>query len=140
MLIHRRERATLPESVKGTIMTPQYRRGFAFDGKVVLVTGAATGIGRAVAARCAGGLGRAEEVLAQLDRILPALVPGRGHRTEVALAHGQLDLALALITPMRRSLPRVASGQWRRATLNGRHQRIIGCSPGGPGQAEHVAA
>jgi tetratricopeptide (TPR) repeat protein len=45
-------------------------------------------------------LGRAEAILAELDAILPAHVPGRGHRAEVALARGQLDVAAALITPL----------------------------------------
>jgi tetratricopeptide (TPR) repeat protein len=47
-----------------------------------------------------GDLGRAEAILAELDAILPQHVPGRGHRAEVALARGQLDLAVALIAPL----------------------------------------
>ncbi|HEY6665811.1 MAG TPA: hypothetical protein VI036_11875 [Propionibacteriaceae bacterium] len=53
-----------------------------------------------VSAMRRGELGRAEDVLAVLDRILPDHVPGRGHRAEVALARGQLDVALALIAPL----------------------------------------
>jgi tetratricopeptide (TPR) repeat protein len=47
-----------------------------------------------------GDLDRAEQILGELASILPAHVPGRGHRAEVALARGQLDLALALIAPL----------------------------------------
>ena len=53
-----------------------------------------------VSAMRRGDLDRAEEILAELDTILPAHVPARGHRAEVALACGQLDAALALITPL----------------------------------------
>jgi tetratricopeptide (TPR) repeat protein len=53
-----------------------------------------------VSAMRRGDLDRAEEVLAQLDTILPQHVPGRGHRAEVALARGQLDFAVALIKPL----------------------------------------
>lgn len=45
-------------------------------------------------------LDRAEAIFLTLDAILPAHVPGRGHRAEVALARGQLDLAMALIMPL----------------------------------------
>ena len=45
-------------------------------------------------------LDRAEAILAELHAILPAHVPGRGHRAEVALAQGQLDVAATLITPL----------------------------------------
>lgn len=47
-----------------------------------------------------GDLDRAEEIFVELDAILPQHVPGRGHRAEVALARGQLDLAAALTTPL----------------------------------------
>ena len=47
-----------------------------------------------------GSLDRAEEIFVELDAILPQHVPGRGHRAEVALARGQLNLAEALITPL----------------------------------------
>ena len=47
-----------------------------------------------------GDLDRAEAILVELDAILPAHVPGRGHRAEVALARGQLDVAMALIVPL----------------------------------------
>jgi tetratricopeptide (TPR) repeat protein len=53
-----------------------------------------------VSAMRQGDLERAELILAQLDAILPAHVPGRGHRAEVALARGQLDLAMTLIMPL----------------------------------------
>jgi tetratricopeptide (TPR) repeat protein len=49
--------------------------------------------------RC-GDLNRAEEILLDLDAILPQHVPGRGHRAEVALARGHLDLARSLIMPV----------------------------------------
>jgi tetratricopeptide (TPR) repeat protein len=45
-------------------------------------------------------LERAEQILLELHEILPAHGPGRGHRAEVALARGQLDLALSLIMPL----------------------------------------
>jgi predicted Zn-dependent protease len=51
------------------------------------------------AMRC-GDLDRAERVLAQVAAIVPAHVPGQGHRAEVALARGELELALSLITPL----------------------------------------
>jgi tetratricopeptide (TPR) repeat protein len=47
-----------------------------------------------------GELERAEAIFAELDAILPAHVPGRGHRAEVALACGQLDLAAGLVAPL----------------------------------------
>jgi tetratricopeptide (TPR) repeat protein len=53
-----------------------------------------------VSAMRRGDLDRAEAILAELDAILPAHVPGRGHRAEVALARGQLDVAAALIMPL----------------------------------------
>jgi tetratricopeptide (TPR) repeat protein len=53
-----------------------------------------------VSAMRRGDLDRAEEILSELDAILPQHVPGRGHRAEVALARGQVDLALELIEPL----------------------------------------
>ena len=53
-----------------------------------------------VSAMRRGELDRAEAILAELDAILPQHVPGRGHRAEVALARGQLEVAAALITPL----------------------------------------
>jgi hypothetical protein len=47
-----------------------------------------------------GDLDRAEAIFIELDAILPQHVPGRGHRAEVALARGELDVAAALITPL----------------------------------------
>jgi tetratricopeptide (TPR) repeat protein len=47
-----------------------------------------------------GDLELAESRFAALDLILPAHVPGRGHRAEVALERRQLDRALALILPL----------------------------------------
>jgi tetratricopeptide (TPR) repeat protein len=47
-----------------------------------------------------GDLERAEEIFVELDGILPAHAPGRGHRAEVALARGNLDFAAALIEPL----------------------------------------
>jgi tetratricopeptide (TPR) repeat protein len=47
-----------------------------------------------------GELERAEEIFVQLEAILPAHVPGRGHRAEVALARRQVDVAAALIEPL----------------------------------------
>jgi tetratricopeptide (TPR) repeat protein len=51
-----------------------------------------------VSAMRRGDLDRAESIFAELDAILPQHVPGRGHRAEVALARGELDAAVALIT------------------------------------------
>ena len=45
-------------------------------------------------------LDRAEAIFAELDAILPAHVPGRGHRAEVALARGHLDIAAELVRPL----------------------------------------
>jgi tetratricopeptide (TPR) repeat protein len=53
-----------------------------------------------VSAMRRGDLDRSEEILAQLDTILPQHVPGRAHRAEVALARGQMDLAESLIKPL----------------------------------------
>ena len=53
-----------------------------------------------VSAMRRGDLDRAEAIFVELDAILPAHVPGRGHRAEVALARGQLDVALALVRPL----------------------------------------
>ena len=53
-----------------------------------------------VSAMRRGDLDRAEAIFVELDAILPQHVPGRGHRAEVALARGRLDVAVALITPL----------------------------------------
>ncbi len=53
-----------------------------------------------VSAMRRGDLDRAEAIFVELDAVLPAHVPGRGHRAEVALARGQLDVATALIMPL----------------------------------------
>jgi tetratricopeptide (TPR) repeat protein len=45
-----------------------------------------------------GDLERAEAIFTELDAILPAHVPGLGHRAEVALGRGQLDVAAALVS------------------------------------------
>jgi tetratricopeptide (TPR) repeat protein len=47
-----------------------------------------------------GNLDRAEELFVQLESVLPAHVPGRGHRAEVALARGKVQAAAALIEPL----------------------------------------
>ena len=54
----------------------------------------------AVSAMRRSDLDRAENIFAALDAILPAHVPGRGHRAEVALARGEFDFALALVIPL----------------------------------------
>jgi tetratricopeptide (TPR) repeat protein len=56
-----------------------------------------------VSAMRRGELDRAETALVELDAILPWHVPGRGHRAEIALRRGSLDLALALVTPLLES-------------------------------------
>jgi tetratricopeptide (TPR) repeat protein len=53
-----------------------------------------------VSAMRRGDLDRAETIFAELDAILPAHVPGRGHRAEVALARGRLKVATTLIMPV----------------------------------------
>jgi tetratricopeptide (TPR) repeat protein len=53
-----------------------------------------------VSAMRRGDLDRAETIFGELDAILPQHVPGRGHRAEVALARGKLEVAEALITPL----------------------------------------
>jgi tetratricopeptide (TPR) repeat protein len=53
-----------------------------------------------VSAMRRGDLDRAEAVLSALEGVLPAHVPGRGHRAEVALVRGQLDRAMTLIRPL----------------------------------------
>jgi tetratricopeptide (TPR) repeat protein len=47
-----------------------------------------------------GDFTRAEEIFVSLEAILPVHVPGRGHRAEVALARGQLEIAAALVEPL----------------------------------------
>jgi tetratricopeptide (TPR) repeat protein len=47
-----------------------------------------------------GNLERAEQIFVELAQVLPAHVPGRGHRAEVAMALGKLDVAGALIRPL----------------------------------------
>jgi len=47
-----------------------------------------------------GDLDRAEEIFVELHKILPAHAPGRGHRAEVALARGRLDIAMTLVMPL----------------------------------------
>jgi tetratricopeptide (TPR) repeat protein len=54
----------------------------------------------AVSAMRRGELDRAEALFAELDSLLPQHVPARGHRAEVALARGQVEIALALVTPL----------------------------------------
>jgi tetratricopeptide (TPR) repeat protein len=44
-------------------------------------------------------LDRADTILGELGAMLPAHIPGPGHRAEIALARGELNLAMALITP-----------------------------------------
>jgi tetratricopeptide (TPR) repeat protein len=53
-----------------------------------------------VSAMRRGDLNRAETIFGELDAILPAHVPGRGHRAEVSLARGELDIAMSLIMPL----------------------------------------
>ena len=53
-----------------------------------------------VSAMRRGDLDRADEIFAELESIVPAHVPGRGHRAEVALARGELELAAALVAPL----------------------------------------
>jgi tetratricopeptide (TPR) repeat protein len=53
-----------------------------------------------VSAMRRGDLNRAEPIFVELDAILPAHVPGRGHHAEVALARGQLDVAITLVAPL----------------------------------------
>jgi tetratricopeptide (TPR) repeat protein len=45
-------------------------------------------------------LDRAEQLFTELAAIVPSHVPGRGHRAEVALARGQLEIATGLISPL----------------------------------------
>jgi tetratricopeptide (TPR) repeat protein len=54
----------------------------------------------AVSAMRRGELDRAEALFAELDALLPQHVPARGHHAEVALARGQFEIALGLITPL----------------------------------------
>jgi tetratricopeptide (TPR) repeat protein len=53
-----------------------------------------------VSAMRRGDLDRADAIFLELDAILPAHVPGRGHRAEVALARGQLEIATMLVKPL----------------------------------------
>lgn len=47
-----------------------------------------------------GRSGSSGRIFAALDAVLPAHVPGRGHRAEVAFAQGKLDVAEALVAPL----------------------------------------
>lgn len=60
-----------------------------------------------------GDFDRADATFAALQLILPAHVPGPGHRAEIALARGGLARALTLITPVLR----VSDDPEYRATL-----------------------
>jgi len=53
-----------------------------------------------VSAMRRGELARAEVIFIELDTILPEHVPGRGHRAEVALARGQVNVAMAHLMPL----------------------------------------
>ena len=53
-----------------------------------------------VSAMRRGDLSRADQLFSELEAILPGHVPGRGHRAEVAVARGQISLALALVRPL----------------------------------------
>jgi tetratricopeptide (TPR) repeat protein len=53
-----------------------------------------------VSAMRRGDLDRAEAILTEIEAVVPAHVPGRGHRGELALARGRLDVAAALIAPL----------------------------------------
>ena len=88
-----------------------------------------------------GDLDRAETVFAELDEVLPAHIPARGHRAEVALARGRLDAALVLITPLskprttrntapctQKSWRHAANGTQRRAKRNAQRLATSGCS------------
>ena len=89
----------------------------------------------AVSAMRRGELDRAEALFAVLDTVLPQHVPSRGHRAEVALARGQLDTAVALITP----LVEISDDPEYRATL----AEILaarGDKSGAACEAERVAA
>jgi tetratricopeptide (TPR) repeat protein len=82
-----------------------------------------------------GALGRADALFGELDAVLPQHVPARGHRAEVALARGQLDVALSLITP----LPDISDDPEYRAThaeiLAARGERLAAAC-----EAERAAA
>jgi tetratricopeptide (TPR) repeat protein len=106
-----------------------------------------------VSAMRQGDLHRAEVIFAELDALLPAHVPGRGHRAEVALARGQLDLAAALIRPLveasddpeyRGTYAEIlaARGDWR-ATVEAQraaaeYERLLAWRP--EAYADHAAA
>ena len=101
-----------------------------------------------------GQLDQAESRFAALTLILPAHVPGRGHRAEVALERGQLDRALALITPLleitddpeyRATYAQIlaARGEYRAATHEAEHaatayERLLARRP--EAYADHAAA
>jgi thioredoxin-like negative regulator of GroEL len=75
-----------------------------------------------------GDLDRADAILAELHAILPQHIPGRGHRAEVALARGQLDLAVTLIEP----LPETSDDPEYRAI----HAEILAALGDGTAEAE----
>ena len=97
-----------------------------------------------VSAMRRGDLDQAEAMFAELDAILPAHAPGRGHRAEVALARGQLDFAersssrcsqpptiLNIVRSMRRSSPHVVTAKLE-AKRNMQRQSMSCCWRDGP--------
>jgi tetratricopeptide (TPR) repeat protein len=96
---------------------------------------------------------RAEAVLAELNELLPAHVPGRGHRAEVAMARGEFDLAASLINPLvgisddpeyRATYAEilVATGNSEAAAIEAQiaaaeYERLVACRP--EAYADHAA-
>ena len=72
-----------------------------------------------VSAMRRGDLDRAEAIFVELDAILPAHVPGRGHRAEVALARGKLDFAMKLVAPLLEINKSNCACQLTSATITG---------------------
>lgn len=81
-----------------------------------------------VSAMRRGELPRAESIFIELDTILPEHVPGRGHRAEVALARGQVNVALALLMPLLETSddPEYRATYAEVLTARGEHEAAMG--------------
>ena len=81
-----------------------------------------------VSAMRRGELSRAEAIFIELDTILPEHAPGRGHRAEVALARGQVDVAMALVLPLLETSddPEYRATYAEALAARGEHQAAVG--------------
>jgi tetratricopeptide (TPR) repeat protein len=90
----------LAEMGQWTAAETTYAAALAADHGVSPFPGAQLLFEWGVSAMRRGDLERAESIFLELDAVLPAHAPGRGHRAEVAQARGRLDVAMGLIMPL----------------------------------------